>query len=190
VLDLVRTILAGSDDSATTGRGLPIGSLTSQWLANITLDRVDRLATAHPGIGGYLRYMDDMALFADDKASLHDAHAAIAALLRDPLGLQLKPSATRLAPTSEGLPFLGFAVFPGTVRLRPATRQRLAWRLRFLRRRLHRGTLAPTGYRHAVAAVLAHAGHADTRELRRRWWTRAADHVGETDREHDPDLGT
>ena len=46
-------------------RGLPIGNLTSQFLANLHLDRFDHRTAALPGIEAYLRYVDDFALFAD-----------------------------------------------------------------------------------------------------------------------------
>ncbi len=46
-------------------RGLPIGNLTSQFLANLHLDR-SRPRHARPARHrAYLRYVDDMALFAD-----------------------------------------------------------------------------------------------------------------------------
>lgn len=50
-------------------RGLPIGNLTSQFLANVLLDRVDHLVKDQLRVGRYLRYVDDLAAFGDDKAS-------------------------------------------------------------------------------------------------------------------------
>jgi RNA-directed DNA polymerase len=41
-------------------RGLPIGHLTSQFLANLHLDALDHRLAALPGIGAYLRYVDDV----------------------------------------------------------------------------------------------------------------------------------
>ena len=38
-------------------RGLPIGNLTSQFLANLHLDALDHRLAALPGIGAYLRYI-------------------------------------------------------------------------------------------------------------------------------------
>ncbi|MEM7201644.1 MAG: reverse transcriptase/maturase family protein [Planctomycetota bacterium] len=58
VLQLTARIVAGPTlgDPAV---GLPIGSLTSQWLANIVLDRVDHLIVeSAERVPGYVRYMD------------------------------------------------------------------------------------------------------------------------------------
>ncbi|MEO0480642.1 MAG: reverse transcriptase/maturase family protein [Planctomycetota bacterium] len=150
--------------------GLPIGSLTSQWFANLTLDRLDHLVKERLRIPGYLRYMDDFVLFADSKGQLRDAHASVRNYLDTELSLTLKASATRLAPVSEGLPFLGFSIFRGTIRLRPATKRRFRWRLRWLRRELSRGHIDLDHYERALAAMIAHVRHADTRGLTRSWF--------------------
>jgi hypothetical protein len=171
VLDLARTILAGAPGDAPPpepGRGLPIGSLTSQWFANVALSRLDRFVVERLRPGGYVRYMDDFVLFAGDAAALRAAHAEIATFLRDALSLQLKDRATRLAPVHAGVPFLGFSLFPGCTRVRPATLRRARWRLRFLRWRLARGEIGIERYRQGVAAVLLHLGHASTLRLRQR----------------------
>ncbi len=165
VLTLCQTILHSTDPDA---RGLPIGSLTSQWFANLALDPLDHLVKETLRIPGYLRYIDDFALFADDKQRLHDAHAQIAHWLAEHLDLRLKDRATRLAPTTDGLHFLGFTLRPGSVRLRPANLRRFRWRLRWLRRELARGRISEDRYVRAVAAVFEHIRPADTLALRRR----------------------
>lgn len=67
-----REILTGTivRSGGTAGIGLPIGSLTSQWLANLVLDRTDHHVTESMRIPGYVRYMDDFLLFADQKCRL------------------------------------------------------------------------------------------------------------------------
>lgn len=175
VLDLCTTILAGAERAPPTARGLPIGSLTSQWFANMVLDRVDHLVCERLRVPAYLRYMDDFALFADDKATLQRAHAAIAGYLRDELGLGLKARATRLAPSRDGLQFLGFLLFPNTVRLRPENLRRFTWRLRFLRWQAGEGRIDGERFRRGVASVVAHMQHGDTLQLRRTMFAAEAD---------------
>ena len=60
-------------------RGLPIGNLTSQFFANLYLDRFDHFATEVLR-APYVRYVDDFALFHDDPGFLGGvagAHRAI-----------------------------------------------------------------------------------------------------------------
>lgn len=47
-------------------RGLPIGNLTSQFFANVYLDGVDHYVKEVLRAPGYVRYVDDGALFHDD----------------------------------------------------------------------------------------------------------------------------
>ena len=54
-------------------QGLPIGNLTSQFLANLHLNAIDHTLSALPGVRAYLRYVDDLALFADHPEPLHRA---------------------------------------------------------------------------------------------------------------------
>lgn len=174
VLSLCATILAGWPGDPPVDRGLPIGSLTSQWFANVLLDRVDHLVVDSLGIPGYARYMDDMVLFDLEKDRLKRAHTAITAFLDDPLGLQLKDRATILAPVDEGVPFLGRLVFRGTVRIRPENLRRYRLRLRERRREFRTGRRTEASYVRSVAALFELLRSAHTRALRLAWLDREA----------------
>ena len=97
-------------------RGLPIGNLTSQLCANCHLDPLDHYITRGLGCGAYLRYVDDLCLFGDDMRELRAWHAAIVQRLAA-LRLTLHPGA-HPRPVDEGLPFLGFVIFPERRRLK------------------------------------------------------------------------
>ena len=117
VRDLIERIVRQPVPGQTEGRGLPIGNLTSQWFANAYLDGFDHHAKEVMRLPGYIRYMDDMVMFASSKAACWQALAEAESWLRDERGLELKTEATRLAPVSEGLPFLGLRIFPACWRL-------------------------------------------------------------------------
>lgn len=99
------------------GKGLPVGNLTSQFLANVYLDPLDHLVKDRWGIRGYLRYMDDFVLFGDDPMALDQGREAIEGFLIDCLQLSAKAQATCLNRTAHGLTFLGRRVFPRYLRL-------------------------------------------------------------------------
>jgi hypothetical protein len=73
-------------------RGLPMGNLTSQFFANVYLDRLDHFATEVLR-APYLRYVDDFALFSDDSGQLAEWQAAIAAHLGRRRGKPARPLA-------------------------------------------------------------------------------------------------
>lgn len=114
---LLETIVRHPVPGQASGKGVPIGNLTSQWFANLYLDGLDHLVRDEWGLGGYIRYMDDMVLWSDSKPRLWRAHDEACAWLERERRLQLKPEATVLAPSCEGVPFLGMRVFPGRLRL-------------------------------------------------------------------------
>jgi len=82
-----------SADCDTTGkvRGIPLGNLTSQFFANLYLNEMDQHIKHTLKVRYYVRYMDDMLLFADDKARLLEWEHAVRAFARSRLRLELHP---------------------------------------------------------------------------------------------------
>ena len=116
ILWLCDLFIAHGAPGSKPGRGLPIGNLTSQHFANFYLAPLDHFIQEELRVRGYIRYMDDLLLFADSKVELRRHGLAIARFLRDRLDLSLKDEVTVLALVTEGIPFLGLRVFPGTIR--------------------------------------------------------------------------
>ncbi|MEO8084686.1 MAG: reverse transcriptase domain-containing protein [Ardenticatenales bacterium] len=96
--------------AALRSRGLPIGNLTSQFWSNCFLNPFDWFVARELGCGAYVRYVDDIALFADSKHQLWAWLAAIETRLGR-LRLTLHP-ACQVVPVAEGVPWLGFVVYP------------------------------------------------------------------------------
>lgn len=97
--------------AACRPRGLPIGNLTSQFWSNCYLHPLDQFITRGLGCRAYLRYVDDMALFADSKARLWAWKRAIVERLAG-LRLTLHGGSAQVAPVTAGIPWLGFLVYP------------------------------------------------------------------------------
>lgn len=153
------------------GCGLPIGNLTSQWFANLVLGQLDRWLVEEVGVPGYVRYMDDFVLFAEDKASLRGSLDAVAGWLAA-RGMALKERATILAPVTQGLPFLGFRVYRGLLRLRPENVRRTKARWRRRQWQHQQGVLSGARLADCMRAVLAHLDHGNTFALRRAWFAK------------------
>lgn len=97
-------------------RGLPIGNLTSQFWANVYLNPFDHFVKRTLRCQGYVRYVDDFLLFAADKATLWRWKQAVQERLAD-FRLTVHPE-THPRPVAEGMPFLGFMIFPQRRRLK------------------------------------------------------------------------
>lgn len=163
-----RFIDAGAPGSEA-GRGLPIGNLTSQHFANFYLGPLDRHLLRGLRVGGYCRYMDDVLIFAEDKKSLWHVHAEVDEFVRARLAIELKGELTRVIPVSEGVPFLGFVIFPGTVRFDPARARRWRSRMRLLDQEVARGRISDDDARQVADSLLGWARHGDTLAFRRAW---------------------
>ena len=148
-------------------RGLPIGNLTSQFLANLHLDRLDHRLKALPGVRVSLRYVDDLSLFADRPEPLHQALA----VLRDELSalrLRLHPSKTRLLPTARGASFVGFHVIGGRIRLRNHSLLRIRKGLRRCQKAILQRRCSVARARSSALSWNAHLAHGHTLRLRQR----------------------
>jgi RNA-directed DNA polymerase len=102
--------------SVLRSRGLPIGNLTSQFWANVYMNPFDHFVKRELRCPAYLRYVDDFLLFSDDKEMLWKWLKAIVKRLEG-LRLTIHESA-HPRPVTEGIPFLGFIVFPERRRLK------------------------------------------------------------------------
>jgi len=152
--------------------GLPIGNLTSQFLANVVLDRLDHEITDRWGAGAYLRYCDDFLVFADDKDALWETRGRIEQALA---GLRLKLHARKggVHSCEAEVPFLGFTVQKGRVRLGGRSIRRATLRLRKLHNLVLAQQIAPQRLSASVCAWLSHAGQATGKGLQRRVLARA-----------------
>ena len=141
---------------SSLGKGLPIGSLTSQHLANFYLGGMDRFVKETLHVGGYVRYMDDMALWGRSTSELREVLKRCHDFLHDQLGLELKTSAP-INRTTHGMDFLGCRVFPTHLTLNRRSRIRFRRRLASLERKFAEGELSDQGLQRRATALVAFA---------------------------------
>lgn len=149
-------------------RGIPIGNLTSQLFANIYLHEADMYAKQQLKIRRYVRYMDDILIFHEDKQQLRAWQSAMVRFLHDELYLTVNPHKVRIYPARQGVDFVGYVIFPDFMRVRGASVRR--FRKKF-KRRLQRfvdGTMGRQQVEAGLRAWHAHAGHARAGKLTRQ----------------------
>ena len=94
-------------------KGIPIGNLTSQFFANIYLNRFDHYIKDDLGVKAYIRYVDDMVFFDNDVSKLLNLKN-LAQRFINPFRMQFHPNKCHIFQTEKGIPFLGFSYFPGS----------------------------------------------------------------------------
>jgi len=154
------------------GTGLPIGSLTSQWLANLYLTPLDRWLRIHRDAKGQTRYMDDVLVFGDDRAGLRRVRTDLRAYLRSELRLELKENVTRTGRTRDGVPFLGFRMHPSGVHVRRTTLRRFFAGVRDVEWRCRTGEIDAQALAASVTSRIAHLDRGRSLPLRRRFFER------------------
>jgi retron-type reverse transcriptase len=148
-------------------RGLPIGNLTSQFFANVYLDGLDRFVKERLLAPMYVRYVDDFALFGDDRDQLSEWRRQIEEYLAS-LRLQIHPVKSQLFETRLGVSFVGYRVLPEKIRVRNDNLRRARKRLRGLQAAYRRGEKLLDEITQSLRSWIAHLEHGDTWRLRER----------------------
>ncbi len=164
LLNLFRRIITSYE--ASHGKGLPIGNLTSQYFANYYLAIADHYLLEKIKVPAYARYMDDMVIWHDDKYELIKIQKQFTRYIQDTLGLIMKPPC--INKNEKGLPFLGYVVFPGHIRLNKQSKQRFIRKLSFADSNLNSGKWTQAVYANHVIPLLAFTKHANSHQLRKR----------------------
>jgi RNA-directed DNA polymerase len=145
--------------------GLPIGNLTSQFWANVYLNRLDQFVKRELKYQGrspaYLRYVDDFLLFGQDKKTLHAWRRAVLDFMPQ-LRLRLHESRMVVFPTHTGIPFLGWRVYPNYKLLKRRNGVAFQRRYKNLRTKYHRGEITLEGIAQSVNGWVAHVEHGHT----------------------------
>ena len=151
--------------SCTPGRGVPIGNLTSQYFANHYLSGLDHRIKEQLRIPAYVRYMDDMVLWSNDKEQLKSAFKVIRDFVREELSCELKP--LLLQRSSKGLPFLGYRIFAYHTRLLQKSKVRFIRKFKKIEEELNDGRITERTAQGRILPLLAFIGHADSLGFRK-----------------------
>ena len=152
--------------SMSRNRGVPIGNLTSQYFANHYLSPADHYVKEVLKAGAYVRYMDDIVLWHNDKKSLIKAGLNLGQYSRRELKIWLKPFC--LNRSVHGLPFLGYLLYPDLIRLAHRSRIRFVKKMKVYKKRLDTGIWTQREYQNRISPLIAFTEYADAREFRKR----------------------
>ena len=91
-------------------KGLPIGNMTSQFLAVFYLSKVHHYITHNLHLD-FVNYMDDYIFLSNDKAYLESCLKEIANIIEKEYLLRINSKKTYIANIKNGLPFLGHVFY-------------------------------------------------------------------------------
>ncbi|MBI5347198.1 MAG: group II intron reverse transcriptase domain-containing protein [Candidatus Aenigmarchaeota archaeon] len=114
--------------SIGSGKGMPIGNLTSQFFANVYLNELDYFVKHKLKAKRYIRYVDDFVILDASKEKLESYKPAINAFLKT-IKLELHPQKSKVVPLQSGVKLLGFRIFYNYKLLKRSNARRIPHRV-------------------------------------------------------------
>lgn len=109
LLQLIKTTLSNYGGGQLQ-KGMPLGNLMSQFLANVYLNDLDYFVKHGLKAKYYLRYVDDFVILHKDKETLKVYKDKISNYLKN-LKLELHPTKSKIIPLRDGITLLGYRIF-------------------------------------------------------------------------------
>lgn len=146
--------------------GIKIGYYISQWMANAMLQPLDHLIREKLGVQHFLRYIDNLTLFASSKRKLHKAIKAISKWLTS-VGLRLKENWQVYRVSTRMVSALGYRYNHQKTLLRKRNLLRLKRQLARAYKKIDAGRKLAVSMAAGLLSRLGQLKHCDSRDLRR-----------------------
>lgn len=154
-------------------KGLPIGNLTSQFFGNVYLNGFDHFIKDELGCSAYLRYVDDFAVFCNDKNELWEIKARMDKYFQK-LRLKLHSKKTRVFSVKNGCEFLGFYIYPHLRKVKKTNVRLFEKRLKGMQMAFKKGGITLDEIQKSVQGWIAHSCHANSYRLRENLFSKYA----------------
>lgn len=156
-----------SPDEMVADKGLAVGSLLNQMLANVNQNEVDHFAKRKLHIKQYVRYMDDIVMISDSKAQLREWRSRIEEFMAEKLKLELNPKKSFIQPISHGIDFCQYRIYPDHIRLKKATALRMKRNLKRIQSLYAEGKIDLDRAQRTVTSYMGLMSHCDSYQLRK-----------------------
>lgn len=157
-----------SNYSTSSGKGMPLGNLTSQFFANVYLNELDQFVKHTLKVEYYIRYVDDFVLFHTSWKVLEKWKSKIDAFLKEKLSLKLHPDKSRIISLERGTEFLGFKLFFCHLRIKQRNMRKFYRKLAFLYAQHEKKEISYDVIYDFLEGWIAHVKHANTYTLRKK----------------------
>lgn len=147
-----------------SGKGIPIGNLTSQYFANMYLSTFDHYMKEIVRVPRFVRYMDDILIFADNKEDARYYESESRRYLANNCNVELKPST--IVKAESGVSFLGYKLYPHKVLLNRKSKNRLRSKMEYYGKKLDNVEWLEKEYYRHITPLIGFAQKAYTKQLR------------------------
>lgn len=153
---LDRVIVEHSPPMERPGCGLPLGNVTNQDHANITLAKIDNFAVRYKGLKYYVRYMDDMVAIVQTREEAKALLTAMGEYAEKHLKLEFNDK-SKIFPLKQGVTSLGFRIYADHMEVSPASIKSMKRRMKKLDEKLKAGEMPQDRVQQTVDSWLGYA---------------------------------
>lgn len=146
-------------------KGMPVGALTSQMLANVYNDVLDQYCKRTLQIRYYIRYQDDIIILSNSKQQLHDWHKKIERFANDEMAMVLNEK-TCIRPITLGIDFCGYKQWATHIKMRKSTALRMKRRLKKVMEEYAAGEITLEKANQVVDSYLGLLSHCNSMSLK------------------------
>ena len=146
-------------------KGMPVGALISQMLANVYNNEIDQYAKRTLGIRYYIRYQDDIVVLSNDKKQIREWHRLLEKYANEEMKMELNDK-TCIRPISQGIEFCGFRLWGTHVKIRKSTALKMKRNLKGVMKRYSEGKITLEHANQVVSSYLGLLKHSDSYALR------------------------
>lgn len=147
--------------------GIPIGNYTSQYFANIYLDKLDKYIKQDLRIKYYVRYMDDMVILVRNKEECMVIMNNIKDYILRNLNLELNEK-SRYYPNKLGVNFCGYIIYEDYKLMRKNSKKKIKNRIKLWRKLNKKNKLDKKRLLLSYKSWIGHAKHADSYRYRNK----------------------
>lgn len=148
--------------------GIPIGNYTSQYFANIYLDKLDKYIKGNLKVKYYIRYMDDSILLVKDKKECIYLKNKINKFLNEHLHLKLN-SKSRYYPNKMGIDFCGYRIFETHILIRNRSKKEIKRKIKKWNKLSEEENLNQKEMLLSLNSWLGHISHANSYNLKNKY---------------------
>lgn len=164
LLELTRIFIYDNEEKV----GIPIGNYTSQYFANIYLDKLDKYIKEVLKVKYYVRYMDDFVIMAETKDECILLKEKINNYLKEKLHLELN-SKSRYYPNKMGVNFCGYRIFETHILIRERSKKKIKKKIKEWNKLYKSNELDILHMRLSFGSWLGHAKHANSYNITNKY---------------------
>ena len=151
-----------------SGKGLPLGNVTSQLFANIYLNELDQFIKHTLKEKFYLRYCDDFIILGSNKNYLTGLIPQINNFLLKELKLSMHPNKVIVRKFRQGIDFLGYVSLPHYRVLRIKTKKRVIRKIKMNLRKLESGQITGENFYQMIQSYLGILKHCKGDDIKKQ----------------------